>query len=156
MKECRDCGVTKSINEFYAEKRNSDGKDSFCRDCRKVRHYAWVEKNRKHVNAYNVARYASSEKERNVKIAAARRRAGVQRAVSSNTVTSKDIQRIKSSACVACGSTENIEIDHVIPISRGGLHSVGNLQPLCMRCNRSKLNKFFAEFRYRTLLRKVA
>lgn len=34
-----------------------------------------------------------------------------------------------------------LEIDHIIPISRGGLTTLGNLQTLCWRCNRSKGSK---------------
>jgi HNH endonuclease len=34
-----------------------------------------------------------------------------------------------------------LEVDHVIPVSRGGLSTEENLQTLCWRCNRSKSNK---------------
>ncbi len=34
-----------------------------------------------------------------------------------------------------------LEIDHIIPISKGGLTEEDNLQTLCWRCNRSKSNK---------------
>jgi len=34
-----------------------------------------------------------------------------------------------------------LEVDHVIPVSKGGLSTAGNLQTLCWRCNRSKSNK---------------
>lgn len=34
-----------------------------------------------------------------------------------------------------------LEIDHIIPISKGGLSEESNLQTLCWRCNRSKSNK---------------
>lgn len=34
-----------------------------------------------------------------------------------------------------------LEVDHVIPVSRGGLSTVDNLQTLCWKCNRSKSNK---------------
>jgi len=38
-------------------------------------------------------------------------------------------------ACVQCGATEDLEIDHVVPFSRGGACSVGNAQVLCRPCN---------------------
>lgn len=34
-----------------------------------------------------------------------------------------------------------LEIDHIVPVSRGGLSTEENLQTLCWRCNRSKSNK---------------
>jgi 5-methylcytosine-specific restriction endonuclease McrA len=40
--------------------------------------------------------------------------------------------------CLACGSTENITADHIVPLTRGGAHSLYNLQPLCNVCNSRK------------------
>jgi 5-methylcytosine-specific restriction endonuclease McrA len=34
-----------------------------------------------------------------------------------------------------------LEVDHIIPVSRGGLSTQDNLQTLCWKCNRSKSNK---------------
>lgn len=34
-----------------------------------------------------------------------------------------------------------LEVDHVIPVSKGGLSAPENLQTLCWRCNRTKSNK---------------
>lgn len=43
--------------------------------------------------------------------------------------------------CVKCGSTERIEKDHIIPLSRGGTDLIDNIQPLCRSCNRRKWAK---------------
>lgn len=41
-------------------------------------------------------------------------------------------------ACRFCGSTENLEADHIIPLARGGANELDNLQILCRSCNRRK------------------
>ncbi len=44
--------------------------------------------------------------------------------------------------CLACGSVDTpLTQDHVIPLSRGGLNIIENIQPLCGPCNSSKHTK---------------
>ena len=65
-------------------------------------------------------------------------------------MTSKLRQHIKERdhyTCRHCGvSVEDephllLEIDHIVPVSKGGLTTEDNLQTLCWRCNRSKGDK---------------
>ena len=63
-------------------------------------------------------------------------------------ILDKDLRRIYSSPCVNCGSRVNQSLDHVIPISRGGLHGVGNFITLCLQCNIEKRNRFFSEWKH--------
>jgi len=49
--------------------------------------------------------------------------------------------------CQCCGSEENLELDHVIPLSCGGEHSKENAQVLCKSCNASKGNRRFTDYR---------
>lgn len=40
--------------------------------------------------------------------------------------------------CLLCGATEPLEVDHRIPLARGGTNDLENLQTLCAPCNRRK------------------
>lgn len=42
--------------------------------------------------------------------------------------------------CVYCGSVENLQLDHIIPFSKGGATTLENLQLLCQKCNLEKSN----------------
>lgn len=51
--------------------------------------------------------------------------------------------------CAYCGRRSDIlQREHVIPLARGGRHSVGNIVPACPPCNYSKRTKFVSEWRY--------
>ncbi|MDE2893763.1 MAG: DNA methyltransferase [Chloroflexota bacterium] len=52
--------------------------------------------------------------------------------------------------CEGCGRApgmDYMEVDHIIPRSRGGEHTWDNVQLLCGPCNRSKGNKTMAQWR---------
>jgi len=49
-----------------------------------------------------------------------------------------EIWRRDQGQCVKCGSKENLEFDHIIPISKGGSNTVRNIELLCENCNREK------------------
>lgn len=42
--------------------------------------------------------------------------------------------------CAYCGCSGDLEIEHVVPISKGGEHHLGNIVPACHRCNSSKFS----------------
>lgn len=44
-------------------------------------------------------------------------------------------------ACVECGATTSLEVDHIVPMSRGGTDDDENLQTLCKPCNSSKKDR---------------
>lgn len=41
-------------------------------------------------------------------------------------------------ACVCCGATTRLVVDHVLPVSKGGTDDISNVQPLCKPCNSRK------------------
>jgi 5-methylcytosine-specific restriction endonuclease McrA len=62
-------------------------------------------------------------------------------------INKKEAKALYCSPCVYCGSRENIQMDHVVPLSRGGAHGVGNIVPACRKCNISKHNFFVMEWK---------
>ena len=52
--------------------------------------------------------------------------------------------------CQLCGNTKNderLEVDHIVPRSKGGTNDPSNLQVLCAPCNRGKSNRDDTDFR---------
>lgn len=52
-----------------------------------------------------------------------------------------DVMKRDFFRCVLCGSTADIspiEVDHIVPVSKGGVSDISNLRTLCERCNRGK------------------
>src|SRR5215470_17965012 len=48
--------------------------------------------------------------------------------------------------CRRCRRSINLEMDHIVPVSKGGRTEEANLQTLCRRCNRVKARKLVPGF----------
>ena len=113
-------------------------------------HAAYRARNREVLKAKNRACYrnnpVSYQNARDI------RRVNIRQSVQAAYVSERDWRRLLiryHNSCAYCGASGRIERDHVVPIARGGRHSVGNLLPACYDCNRSKGYKFLSEWRYR-------
>ncbi len=82
--------------------------------------------------------------------AAASRRRALKRKAERLQFSKNDWQRLVDryrGCCAYCGKETQLTMDHVVPLSRGGRHSVGNIIPACFRCNSSKNARFITEWR---------
>lgn len=50
----------------------------------------------------------------------------------------REVWRRDEGKCTKCGSRENLEYDHIIPVVKGGSNTVRNIELLCETCNRAK------------------
>lgn len=71
-----------------------------------------------------------------------------QRSAMTNTLRYKILQR-DGFRCVLCGRSvqdgvKQLEVDHVLPVSKGGLTVESNLRTLCYDCNRGKSDHYVA------------
>ena len=71
-------------------------------------------------------------------------------------VTKRDISRLLNRCryeCVYCGESlqDSYHLDHVLPVSRGGGHGIGNLAASCPPCNLSKHASLLSEWRYKSI-----
>lgn len=147
VKKCSRCGSTKPLDAFRPDHRGLHGRRSLCRTCdatylrnHRRSHEHLAERRREYEREYRSA-HPEWDGDKG-----ARRR---QRKLTGETceVTERDLRRLYASPCIYCGSTSRIEADHVIPIARGGRHSIGNLAPACRSCNAAKRDKLITEWR---------
>ena len=110
------------------------------KDAMIARMRAWREKNRDLMN--EIARTYRKSNLPKIRLLNAKRRARLSGAT--GNISLKEWEALKSfyaNCCLSCGNHESHEpmtMDHVIPISKGGSHTISNIQPLCRSCNSYK------------------
>lgn len=163
-KICSKCKQELSIECFSKHKKSKDGYRSYCKECAKVYQQKWYTENRSEENERRRKKYdPKTEHERyllreaNVKTtkkewrkanpekvaaqSARRRAAGRATKNDLNSHQWADIKARFNYSCAYCGAKLPLEIDHVIPVSKGGGTTVNNVVPACRSCNASKGNR---------------
>ena len=104
---------------------------------------AYYKVNAEKLAAYGKAyREANPEANRNTQL----KRRALKRDNGVFKVTPKEIKRMLAQPCAYCQAPAE-HIDHVVPLSRGGRHSIGNLIGSCAPCNQSKAARFLTEWK---------
>jgi 5-methylcytosine-specific restriction endonuclease McrA len=144
-KECLKCGDIKPIVLFPASSRGRMGKGPYCKPCNKQYHKEHQKRpERREATRRATQKYRDGNRARwrflhrcNMQLRRAR-----MRKVDTGLVTHEVLERLYSTEvcnyCGECTPISNRTCDHVIPISRGGLHHPDNLVMACGSCNSSK------------------
>ena len=104
----------------------------------------WVIENREQDNTRKRLWAQNNPQARQAKDAARRQR---QNNAKSFVVFASEITKLRSGSCFYCGLQEGLmTIDHIVPLARGGSHSIGNLVGACKSCNSSKGAKTITEW----------
>lgn len=48
------------------------------------------------------------------------------------------LERLYGRQCMKCGAADNLQLDHILPWSKGGTNRFDNFQLLCRPCNFEK------------------
>ena len=130
-KRCTKCGTTyPATREFFAHRSSTGQLKSHCRECEKARVRAWRAANPDTANA------------------GYRRR---QRRLDGWTPTAQqkvDLYFKADGKCRYCNSPlgTDAQVDHAIPVARGGSNDMENLDLICPRCNQEKGDKTPEEY----------
>lgn len=88
------------------------------------------------------ARYRTSPKGRACKARKRARRRATIKALIVNDLTAAQwaaiLEEYDHSCCYCEASNVELTMDHVVPLSKGGQHTAGNIVPACRSCNSSK------------------
>lgn len=163
MKRCGDCKETKPREAFNKRSAVKDGLQPICRDCQKARYSSFYDKNKeaqqerarsfysKHKEHYasTMREWRQNNRERMRSHWAKRRLLKkLQRdetLVDYSTVLERD--GYVCYLCEKCVEPDDVHMDHVIPLSKGGRHSIDNLRVTHSKCNLAKGVKSLDEYR---------
>lgn len=160
-KPCLTCGRLKRLDE-YNTGNGVGGRSPHCRECQKKAYrenpYPGRERAKKtrEQNPEYMRLWRASNRER-VNESDARRKL---RLLGQNVGHSADYMAavcatLREEPCDYCGGSGG-EVDHVVPLTRGGLHHPQNLAPCCRACNSSKGNRLLSEWDGPPALREAA
>lgn len=118
--------VWQSYAARHAEKRKQESRDRYAKNAplHRARTKAWRGKNPEAVRAHAMTRWALKKGSSG----------------SYNAVDVRELRELQRYKCAACGVSvrKKYHVDHIHPLSRGGLNERRNLQILCPHCNMSK------------------
>lgn len=116
---------------------------SYIRECGRQ----YYEANRERIDEYHRQwREANPEKARAIARKYGRRYRARKKSATIGEVNEAAIYDLYGHKCFYCDSTDNLTMDHVVPLNGGGPHCQDNLVPACSKCNSSKSDRLLLEW----------
>lgn len=169
MKKCTKCQIEKEKTEYYKHKNGKDGLNPVCKVCwkeenkifeqnkprteyRKTRYNIIKPEHNKKVASRSQERYKNDIEYKLLKLTRTRLHhflKGKHKAETTKAILGIDLTEYKEyleNKFIEGMSWENFgewEIDHIMPVSKGGSFHYTNTQPLWKTENRKKSNKLF-------------
>lgn len=152
-----------TVSDEWKERKRAYNRERYRRQAEafSVRSKAWREANLEHCRNRGKAYYEANKEAYIAKqIPRSDRRRALLLSAPTYRVSAADwraiVQRFEG-RCAYCGvQAAKLNKEHVIPLVRGGSHSIGNLVPACEPCNKSKGKKTVMEWRMHRLRYQVA
>ena len=159
-KKCCTCKCSKESNCFHRNKSTKDGLHPMCKECRREyrKRYPPAEYSKKYHKDYNKTyRLSKRGKERYnayrksekgilaIRMGSHRRRIREVCPEGVRKLTGEDwaliLKYYENECAYCCKKTHRLEIEHVIPLSKGGFDSFDNITVSCKSCNSSKRDR---------------
>lgn len=149
MKTCSRCSQSKPLEEFYKKTiRRGEyvwtGTHAECKKCLSAR---VAKQDRRDYEAVRGPARRVTEQYRQYQRAYQSGRRSLVKQVTVGTPNYDDIYDRDGGICYLCGLPSPVEVthfDHVVPLSRGGLHSDDNIRVTHSTCNLQKGARFVA------------
>lgn len=168
QKQCSVCNIVKGVDEYYRRSGGKDGRYALCKPCHAIKRKRYgykprsIEAQRAYVDAHrdevrrNRRKYYQANKDKEFarqKVWREKNFSKVRGSFSSRNNKKLgwiDPMLIGNYYTKICGICElkienSFEIDHIIPLSRNGTHTLENLQLTHPICNRTKHNRLQQE-----------
>lgn len=143
--DCRDCSIARDRAYYEAnlerERARRAAYRARTREQAKVRDQAYAQTPAgKATRKRAVQKYRRTEGGRLVDIQRRQRRRAALASVGADLTKPqwRKIVRWFGRECAYCGATGRLTQDHVVPLHRGGLHTLRNVVPACPSCNSRK------------------
>ena len=145
--------LIEDMKEAY--RNNIDSRREYARSYYEEHRAARLEYARTHLEQRleSNRRWRDGNPEKYMESVAKARRKRCMRSVHPHSVADElSIYRRQGGRCAYCNvhiPFKNGEIDHIVPLSRGGDDDCGNICFSCVHCNRTKSSKFVVEFKHK-------